>query len=621
MTRRSNTQPKGNCTAVNSRTLPAILARRARETPLAAAFSVKASGGAWETVTWGAFERSVDAVARALVASGISCKDRIGILGPTSIEWEYLQMGALRMGAVAVGIDPNYADETLQDLLRALDLAALGVKDVRTLARIPPDVRRALKLIVFFEAPVSTDAVFLCLPDLVSGAHASAPQIEPLAGPGDSDPAIVVFSSGTTGTPKPITYTHAQVVLAIDAIVDVFPDIEPGSHFACWLPLANLFQRIINFCAIEKGATSYMVPDPRSVIAELGAISPAILIGVPRFYERLHAGISAQLEAAPGLRGAVGRWALRLARRRAFGTAMALDRALTGLADALVFSRIRATFGPRLRYLISGSAPMARWLLDWYEALGLSLYEAYGVSENIIPVAMNRPGARRLGTVGKPLPANEVRLAEDGEILVRGPGLSADCLAAVALPGPEGGRFWPTGDLGRFDEQGFLSVTGRKSDVFKSAAGRWVVPQHIEAALRTVPYADHVVAVGAGRPGVVAIVSVNRESLSAHAGTRASDSSASPLPGLTEDERRMLQRDFAGAGARLAESERPKVVIVVDAPFTVEGGELTTNLKLRRQAIENRFQRSIAEAYSALEAAGSAAERSARARPLILLSS
>ncbi len=146
------------------------------------------------------------------------------------------------------------------------------------------------------------------------------------------------------------------------------------------------------------------------------------------------------------------------------------------------------------------------------------------------------------------------------------------------------------------------------------------MPQHIEAALRTVPYADHVVAVGAGRPGVVAIVSVNRESLSAHAEARERPVCLPPVE-LTEDERRMLQRDFAGAGARLAESERPKAVIVVDAPFTVEGGELTTNLKLRRQAIESRFQRSIAEAYSALEAAGSAAERSARTRPLILLSS
>ena len=600
------------------RTLPGILAGRARATPSAPAYCIK-RGDTWEPVTWADFERGVEAVARALAAHDIARGDRIGIIGPTCIEWEYLQMGALRIGAVAVGIDPHYRDETLRDLLHTLDLAALGVKDADTLIRVPADVLSSLKLVASFEAPLAAEVPSISLPDVVSGRHSAQNRPPLLPGPDSDDPAITVFSSGTTGTPKPITYRHEQVAHAIEAITASFPDIGCGSHFACWLPLANLFQRIINFCAIDLGATSYIVSDPRALMQELRGISPAILIGVPRFYERLHSGISAQLAALPGFGGAVARWALALARRQALHTATAVDRASTWLADALVYRRIRSMLGPNLRYLISGSAPMPRWLLRWYDALGLPVYEAYGVSEDIVPIAMNRPGARRLGTVGKPLPVNEVRLAKDGEILVRGPGVHDDGLVASNRPGADDeARYWPTGDLGRFDADGFLSVTGRKADVFKSAGGRWIVPQPIEAALRTVPYVDHIVAVGAGRPGVIAIASLDWEALCTYAAARGVEVSPSGERQLTEHGRHLLREDFVAAAAAFTDSERPRAVILVGHAFSIEGGELTTNLKLRRQAIEARFRQHIEDAYSELATGSSQRTEAARERPLIL---
>ena len=600
------------------RTLPGILAYRARATPAAPAYCVK-RGDTWEPVTWVDFERGVEAVARALAAHDIARGDRVGILGPTCIEWEYLQMGALRIGAVAVGIDPNYRGDTLQDLLHGLDLAALGVKDADTLNRVPADVRSSLKLVVSFEASFPAEAPSISVRDVVRARHVTHGDAPALPEPAGNDPAITVFSSGTTGVPKPITYTHEQVALAIEAITASFPDIGHESHFACWLPLANLFQRIINFCAIDLGATTYIVSDPRALMQEIRGISPAILIGVPRFYERLHAGISAQLAASPGFRGAVARWALALARRQALNTATASDRALARLADALVYSRIRATLGPNMRYLVSGSAPMAHWLLRWYDALGLSVYEAYGVSEDIIPIAMNRPGARRPGTVGKPLPANDVQLAQDGEILVRGPGVHSGDFAA-AQSGAVAARYWPTGDLGRFDAEGFLSVTGRKADVFKSAGGRWIAPQPIEAALRTVPYVDHVVAVGAGRTGVVAIASLDWEALRTHAAARGIDAAPLDKSGLTESGRRLLQDDFVAAAAAFTDSERPRAVILVGHAFSIEGGELTTNLKLRRQMIETRFRQAIEDAYSALAAGSGQGAGAARERPPLILS-
>jgi long-chain acyl-CoA synthetase len=589
---------------VNARTLPDLLDWRASATPSAPAYCIKREAG-WVPVTWAEFSRGTEAVAKALAAYGVGHGDRVGILGPTCLEWEYLQMGALRIGAVAVGLDANYRDDILQALTRTLDLAALGVKDHGTLRRVPAEVRRGLKVVALFEGPSDAASRSISLPRVVGSEYGSGEEVRAPRAPESDDAAIVVFTSGTTGDPMPITYSHGQVMLAIDEIVNAFPDVGPDSRFACWLPLANLFQRIIDFCALRLGAVSYIVTDPRSLMSELRIIAPTILIGVPRFYERLHAGISSEIGAATGLRGTVARWALRLAERRA------ANRASAWLADLVVYARVRAAFGSNLRYLVSGSAPMARRLLDWYELLGLPLYEAYGVSQDIVPVAMNRPGARRLGTVGKPLSANDVRLADDGEILVSGPGVYRD-FAGVDDEGPGAARYWPTGDLGRFDDEGYLTIIGRKTEVFKSAGGRWIAPQRVEAALRTLSYVDDVLVVGAGRPALVALAHVKWEELSAQDGAQRSGSE------LSDDVRDLLQRDFADAMTVLPTDEQPKAVILIDQGFSIEGGELTSNLKLRRQVIEARFRSEIENAYRALESASAPHAGAARSRPLVL---
>jgi long-chain acyl-CoA synthetase len=600
---------------VDIRTLPDLLAWRASVTPSAPAYCIKRDT-AWKPITWAEFARGAEAVARSLAAHGVGSGDRIGILGPTCIEWEYLQWGALRVGAVAVGLDTNYRDDTLHALLRALRLAALAVRNESELQRVPVELRVGLKVVAMFEEPAAAAVPSISVRRVVTSGYGADDATRTIPGPNSEDAAIVVFSSGTTGDPKPITYSHGQVLLAIDAILHAFPDIGPESRFACWLPLANLFQRIINFCALKLGAVSYIVTDPRSLMSELRSISPSILIGVPRFYERLHAGISAEVGAAAGWRGAVARWALRLAERRAAHVASPADRASAWLADLVVYSRVRGTFGSKLRYLVSGSAPMARRLLDWYEVLGLPLYEAYGVSQDIVPVAMNRPGVRRLGTVGKPLSANEVRLADDGEILVGGPGVYREAPAASA-DGRGAPREWPTGDLGRFDDDGFLTIIGRKAEVFKSAAGRWIAPQRVEAALRSLAYLDDVMVVGAGRPAPVALVYLKWDALPEAQDTVRRENASRPGQ-LAGDVRRILERDFANATAALPKDEQPKAVILIEQGFTIEGGELTSNLKLRRHIIEARYRPQIDNAYRELESASAPGTGSAASYPLVL---
>jgi long-chain acyl-CoA synthetase len=420
------------------------------------------------------------------------------------------------------------------------------------------------------------------------------------------DEALVVFSSGTTGRPKPVPYTHRQVLAAVRSILDAYPDIAEGSHLLCWLPLATLFQRIVDFCGIERGATSYVISDPREVMRYLPRANPHLLIGVPRFYEKIHAGIGERIATASRPVSALAHWALETGARRAraargVGVQSAFDHGAAKVADWLVLRRLRKMFGSNLHYLVSGSAPMPLWLLDWFDGIGLPVFEAYGVSENIVPVAMNRPGERRPATVGRPLAGQEVRLAEDNEILVRGPGVFHGYLAtpgATAL-GPDPLGFWATGDYGEFDADGFLRVMGRKSEVFKSSTGRWIAPADIEALLRRLPYVEHAMVLGAGRRFVVALVSIDSAKLGPATTHGNMATRAAALPVQDADE--VIRRDVLATTAALAPYQRPAGVLVTTRRFTIEGGELTANLKLRRSVVEMEFAVKIQGLLAALE--------------------
>jgi long-chain acyl-CoA synthetase len=530
-------------------TIPSLLAARVRETPDQPAFLTRAESGAWQSIPWAAFAGGVERLAGALHGIGVGRGTRVAILARTSVEWERAQAAALRLGAVVIGIDPNYPDDTLLHVLAATTPEVLFVDDDRAVARLPGAVRARLRVVRRLRDE--------------AGARGALPSDRPA----EDDAAIVTFSSGTTGAPKPIVYTHGQVRLAVDAILDAFPDIGGGSRLACWLPLANLFQRVINFCALARGASSYVVEDPRDIVQHLAAINPHVFIGVPRFFQKVQAGVDERL------RSGVARWALDCGRKRAAGTPGNLaERVRFAAADRLVLHRVRRVFGHSVRYLISGSAPMPVWLLEWFDAVGLPVYEAYGVSENIVPVAMNRPAARRLGTVGKPMPQNEIRLAADGEVRVRGAGLFHGYLGQVDGPRPDTEGFWATGDVGELSADGFLRLIGRKSDAFKTAGGRWVVPGEIESRLSRAPYVEYALVVRSGDGAPVAVLNVD----------------AAKLGGAVAADR--IAGDAAAALGDLPTHARPTGFVVVTAPFSIAAGDLTTNLKPRRAAIAERLR-------------------------------
>lgn len=563
-------------------TLPTALAKRAALTPDTPAFYAETADGRWTAITWSTYRNLAGALSKQFASRGLGPGKRLGLLGRTSFAWETAQMAALACGATVVGIDPYYPDALIDEVLADLALDALIIQDAATLRRLPAARWQGLRLVAFLEGHQDASDSFPTLKEL---ARPEQPCALPMHAQPDA-PAIITFSSGSTGKPKPIVYTHAQVVYACRCLIGLYPEVSPDARLVCWLPLANLFQRVMNFCAVAKGAASYIVEDPRRVMQALPIANPEIFAAVPRFCEKLHAGIMQRLAAHP-LRARIVEQAIALGlalreAQKAQRTLPPLKRMAAELADRLVLARLRGLMGKRLKFIITGSAPMPPWLLERFEAIGIPVLEAYGVSENIVPLAASTLTARKAGTVGKPVGDNEVRISSEGEVQVRGRGVFHSTLAenrarAHALT-PDG--FLATGDLGALDEQGYLVLHGRAGEVFKNAQGRWMALPYIESFLRRVPGVEHAAVISMSGSRLIAVVTMEAD--------RASKA----------DARLQLYAQLRGQLTELPRAMRPCGFLIVSSGFSSAGGELTSNMKLRRAIIANKYRGALVEAVA-----------------------
>ncbi len=608
-------------------TIPGLLAARCLASPEAAAFFSLSPDQRWQPVSWSQFAQKSRLLAVALIAAGIGKANRVGILAPTSLNWEYAQMGALMSGAMVAGIDPNYPPDQLEQVLRLLDPAVLFVDDHAVLAKIPQDIRDRIKLTMIFEGrPQKADEQSVA--EVLSAGEAAASNLAQRL-PEPQDAAIMVFSSGTTGSPKAIVFSHEQVLSAVQAILGAFDDIEVGTVLICWLPLANLFQRVINFCAIGRGASSYVLSDPRDLMKHIGSVQPHLLIGVPRVFERMQAGITERIAHLAWPMRYMVQWSLRHSRKCALmklsgqkpGIAAAI---FWRLADKLLLQRLRAAFGTRLRYFVSGSAAMPLWLLEWFEGIGLPVLEAYGVSENIVPIAISRLAARKLGAAGKPLAPNQVSLAPDGEIRVSGPGLFTGYWKATPQTTErviENGS-WSTGDFGQLDDQGFLSLLGRKSECFKTSGGKWISPTRIEEQLRRVAYIEQAVVLRLNSGAVAAILSIAKESFEQRTGEQ-DEAGKFPRPAvLSPLGSEAIRTDIGTVMEELPPYQFPVGIMVTFEQFSIATGELTTNLKLRRSIVAERFAPQLQRLEDALTAASNGVQVKGSApghKPIMIL--
>jgi long-chain acyl-CoA synthetase len=568
-------------------TLPGLLRVRAAKTPNDIALWQLDQNRNWRGITWGQFLAKVSSVARSLKQHGLKSGDRVAIIADTSIEWDVAQIAITAAGGIAVGLDPHGLNEHLQTIARRCMFVAVFASSTSLVARIGQEAESLLRFRITFEATSPTG--WISFSDLLNTEVASDGSQWDLSEP--SGIATIIFTSGTTGAPKGIAYSHRQICLATTAILSCFPDIKEGSRLICWLPLSNLFQRIINLCGFDRGAEVYYLSDPTEVMRYVSVVAPHLFIAVPRFFEKLYAGIQAEIAAKSRLVRGLIRWALKVGHANALSVRSEMPiswilRLKWALADRLVLRKFRGLLGDNLQFMISGSAPMPLWLLEHFHAMGFLILEAYGLSENVIPVALNRPNQYRFGTVGQVLPGCEVYIADDTELLVRGPGVFGGYVGEPLENSPvRQDGYLPSGDFAQIDSDGYISLIGRKADIFKTSTGRRIAPAEIEGVLRQISIVDNVAVFGAQRSQPVALLTVNGPEF-------FSDPNA-----LSEDLRRQVEKAVAVLPGYL----RPAGVVVSAVKMTIDGGELTTNLKLRRSNVESKYRPALQQLYVLLD--------------------
>jgi len=571
-------------------TIPELLNARAAESPDTPAFWFESANG-WTYIAWGEFSARATRVAAALVARGLTHGQHVGILAPTGLGWELFHHAILIAGGVVVGMEPHDIPERLRWIADHSQIEILVVQDATLMAKLDTVQIERFRAVIVLADTLTTDVrgQLVTWQTLEASGGDALSRVEPQSN------ATLIYTSGTTGQPKGILYRHEQVTLAVRAIRSAYPAIGVGARFVCWLPLSNLFQRIMNLAAMSCGGTVYLVSNPLNVMKALPVAQPDVFIGVPRFYEKLHDGILQEIDKKPQWIQAVIQHSLaignRLARLQRDGTRPSWSLQLAHrIADTLVLAKLRVAMGGRIRFMLTGSAPTPVRLLEFFDALGLPLYEAYGLSENVVPMALNGPGAFRFGTVGRPLEPNAIQLGEDSELMVRGAGVFDGYYRSergdLFIDG-----FYRTGDYASLDDAGFLQLRGRKSELIKTSAGRRIAPVGIEATLEESPFVERAVVLGDGRKCLVAILSV-----SLPIGAPGSGPGQGTWQSIDQ-----IRDSVVALSQSLNAHERPAAYLIVNRQFSIEAGELTPNLKLRRSKIAEEFAGDVDTLYQTID--------------------
>ena len=539
----------------------------------------------WRAVGWNEAAARVDALAAGFAALGVRKGDRVAILSRTRLEWTLCDFALATLGAVSVPIYQTSSREECAHILADSGARAIVCEDGAHLERVAGLERElpALEHLIVMDPA----------PGVLALGELERPGSPPAGSIATSDVLTFIYTSGTTGPPKGCVLTHANFVAELEAISRVPGLFVVGDTILLFLPLAHNFARLIQYCAVRLGLTLAFCAEPARLAEALREVRPTILPGVPRVFEKVHASVRAGFEAETGLKRRVVDWSLAVGERRAAcrqrGEPLSVGLAAqTRLADRLVFSKIKGRLGGRLRIAISGGAPLAREVVEFFAACDLLILEGYGLSETTSGCAVNRPDAYRFGTVGLPLPGVELAIADDGEVLVRGetvfqgyharPEETADAFT-------EDGWLL-TGDIGAIDADGFLAITDRKKELIVTAGGKKIAPQNLENALKAFPYIADALVVGDRRPYVAALIAVDPEEVAR-------------LDGDGVDVHALVAEAVENVNSRLGRAEQVKRFGLLPRPFSVEAGELTPTLKVKRRVCEQRFREEIEALYAA----------------------
>jgi long-chain acyl-CoA synthetase len=587
-----------------SANLADMVTRRAAEQPRAVALRRKAAGGTWDAVTTTQFRDEVHALAKGLVAVGIAPGDRVAIMSHTRYEWTLADYATWTVGAVVVPIYETSSAEQAEWILAdsgarvviaendAFEQMITAARDrlpaLEHIWQLSPDLGK----LVADGAGVSDEAIA----DRASATKAA-------------DLATVIYTSGTTGRPKGCQLTHENLLADVrNAFMGPLAAIHetPGASTLLFLPLAHVFARIIEVGCLESGVVLGHCSDMNDLLPDLASFQPTFVLAVPRVFERVYNGAEQRAMGESQTRGKI----FARAARTAVAYSEALDsadgpgltlRAEHALFDRLVYGKLRAALGGKARYAVSGGAALAERLGHFFRGAGVAVLEGYGLTETAAAVSVNRPDRQKIGTVGQPLPGVALRIADDGEVLIKGKTVfsgywrndqaTADSFTADG--------WYLSGDIGELDDEGFLRITGRKKEIIVTAGGKNVAPAVLEDRLRSHLIIGQCMVVGDGRPFIGALITIDPEAFGPWKERHGKPASAT-VADLRDDPDLLasVQRAVDDANMAVSRAESIRKFRILDTDFTQEQGHLSAKLGIRRSVLAKEFAGEIEALYS-----------------------
>jgi long-chain acyl-CoA synthetase len=563
--------------------------------------------GEWRPTSHAEVLRQVEQLAAALAAMGVQRGDRVAILSENRPEWAVSDFAALGIGAVDVPIYATLPAAQVAYILNDCQAKVILVSTREQLAKVL-EIRGevpALQEVVCFEAPDGAEGVLHLATVLERGrqemeAGRATPFREQAEAVGRDDLATLVYTSGTTGSPKGVMLTHFNLASNVAATEEheVFR-FQPGDIALSFLPLSHVFERMVDYYYWSAGVGIAYVDQMDRIAESLAEVRPHVVAAAPRVFEKIYAKVM----GATGVKRKLVMWA------KGVGEAAVEDRLAgrsTGprgfqekLADKLVFSKLRARTGGRVRGFVSGSAPLSADIARFFWAAGLPIYEGYGLTESSPVLSANRPAAVKLGTVGQPIPGTEIRIDAGGEILARGPQVMKGYWnqPEATAESIDGEGWLHTGDVGEIDDRGMLRITDRIKNLIVTAGGKNIAPQPIENEVAMSPYISQVVMLGDKRAFPTLLVVPDFDNLAPWAREQGIDTADREAVAADPRVRQLLEREALSRVQGFARYEQPKKIAVIPREFTIDSGELTPTMKVRRGAVESNYRDAIEELY------------------------
>jgi long-chain acyl-CoA synthetase len=569
-------------------------------------------GSTWQAISWQAMSDNVRHIAKGWLTLGLQVGDRVALLASSRAEWVQCDLGIMAAAGITVPVYPSSLPEQVAYILHnaevtlaCVDTPAQLEKLLQVRAALP-----ALRHIVLMDGqPPSPDPLILTLQDLMTRGTAASQYAtvleERLQGLTPDHEATYVYTSGTTGPPKGVVQTHSNHLFMVQSCGAILM-AEEGDVHLLFLPLAHAFARLEAFLGLYIGLTTAFAESVEALAENMREVRPMLVFSVPRVYEKIYARIQAAGTSGSLLKRALFQWCVAVGRqvsglqqrRQPIPAGLRLRQRL---AHQLVFKKLHQTVGGRLRFFVSGGAPLAQDITEFFHAAGILILEGYGLTETCPALASNSYDRYKFGTVGRALPDVELRIAADGEILARGRNIAKgyykrpEATAEVFL---EDGWF-ATGDIGEIDAEGFLRITDRKKDLIVTAGGKNIAPQNLENLLKTDPYISQAMVYGDRRPYLTAVLTLDLDAIRPYAQAHGIVADTAPAYAAHPQIQQLIEAHVAQLNAQLASYETIKKFIIAPTDFTPESGELTPTLKIKRKVVTQQYQAQLDRLYEA----------------------